>query len=133
MTHGTWIEMVRQHRLSVHIDQEQQEMSDAQARMQMFLQERALELTPFFEGDELVLRKDGRKLFDFRKCWVEHVRGELKQGYMIRVKPLKKDGTLDFGYVHVAHIWPAYAKFWDRIAREVTIQDLRTRERNRAI
>jgi hypothetical protein len=120
--------MVKQHRLSIHIEQEQQEMLDAQARVQQLLTERALELTPFFAGDELVLRKDGRKLYDFRKCVVEHVRGEITQGYNLRVIPLKNDGTRHYGYVHVAMIWPAYAKFWDRIAREVTQQELRKRE-----
>lgn len=128
-----WILMVKSHRLSIHIKQEQQDMMDAQARMNRLMQERALELTPFFAGDELVLRKDGRKLYDFRKCWVEHVRGEIQQGYTIRVIPLKKDGTINNKYVHVATIWPAYAKFWDRIAREVTMKDLRAREQNRPI
>ena len=133
MSHGTWIEMVKQHRLSIHIEQEQQEMMDAQARMQALLMERALQLTPFFAGDELVLRKDGRKLYDFKRCVVEHVRGEIKQGYVVRVIPLKTDGTRNYKYVHVAMIWPAYTKFWDRIAREVTQADLRKREQNRAI
>jgi hypothetical protein len=124
----TWILMVKSHSLTVHIKAEQQDLMDCQARLQKLLTERALDLTPFFEGDELVLRKDGRKLYDFKRCWVEHVRGEYNQGYMLRVIPLKRDGTRNYKYVHVATIWPAYAKFWDRIAREVTQQDLRKRE-----